>query len=72
MFKLKNHDEVYEALVNQIKEFQCELNGYQTDVYLYIEEGRGTIDTFLNIGGNGWLADEHFTVDCVCTADDHE
>lgn len=62
MFKLKNHDEVYEALVNQIKEFQCKLNGYQTDVYLYIEEGRGTIDTFLNVGGNGWVADEHYTI----------
>lgn len=62
MLKLKNHEAVLDALTEQLKEFQCDLNGYQTDVYLYVEEGNGTIDTFQNVGGHGWLADNHFTI----------
>lgn len=62
MLKLKNHEAVLEALIEQIKEFQIDLNGYQTDVYLYVNEGNGTIDTFTNVGGNSWLDDDHFTI----------
>jgi len=29
---------------------------------VYIEEGRGTIDTFLNTSGSGWLDDDHYTI----------
>lgn len=62
MLKLKNHEAVLEALAEQLKEFERELNPYQTDVYLYIEDGEGTIDTFTNVGGNSWLDDDHFTI----------
>lgn len=60
--KLKNREAVLEALIEQIKEFQCDLNKYQTDVYLYIKDGNGTVDTFTNVGGNSWLDDDHFTI----------
>ena len=62
MLKLKNREAVLEALIEQIKEFQIDLNGYQTDVYLYVKDGNGTIDTFTNVGGNSWLDDDHFTI----------
>lgn len=62
MLKLRNREAVLEALIEQIKEFQIDLNGYQTDVYLYVKDGNGTIDTFTNVGGNSWLDDDHFTI----------
>ena len=62
MLRLKNHDEIYEALVEQLKEFAISKNKYQTDVYLYVKDGKGTIDTFTNVGGNSWLNDDHITI----------
>lgn len=62
MLKLINHSEVLDALIEQLTDFERENNPYQTDVYLYIEDGKGTIDTFTNVGGNSWLNDDHFTI----------
>lgn len=62
MLRLKNHEEVYEALIEQLKEFEIDKNKYQTDVYLYVKDGKGTIDTFTNVGGNSWLDDDHYTI----------
>lgn len=62
MLKLKNHEAVLEALIEQLKEFEINKNEYETDVYLYIKDGEGTIDTFTNVGGNSWLDDDHITI----------
>lgn len=62
MLRLKNHEEVYEALIEQLKEFEIDKNKYQTDVYLYVKDGMGSIDTFTNVGGNSWLDDDHITI----------
>lgn len=62
MLRLKNHDEVYEALVEQLKEFAITKNKYQTDIYLYVKDGNGTVYTFTNVGGNSWLNDDHTTI----------
>jgi len=62
MLKLINHSEVLDALTEQLTDFERENNSYQTDVYIYIEDGKGTIDTFTNVGGNSWLDDDHFTI----------
>lgn len=62
MLKLKNHEAVLEALIEQLKEFEADKNRYETDVYLYVKDGNGTVDTFTNVGGNSWLDDDHFTI----------
>lgn len=62
MLRLKNHEAVLEALIEQLKEFEADLNRYQTDVYLYVKNGEGSISKFTNVGGNSWLQDDHFTI----------
>ena len=60
---LKNYDEVKEQLVELITDFEIRKNRFQTDVYLYIDEnGTGTLDTFVNVGGNSWIDDDHITI----------
>lgn len=51
----KHYEEIVEAAVEMEKEW----DPYQVDLYLYPD---GTIDTFVNIGGNSWLNDDHITV----------
>lgn len=61
--EIKNKAAVLEELVELLKQFDISLNRYQTDVYLYIDDdGNGTLDTFVNVGGNSWLNDDHYTI----------
>lgn len=56
--EIKNIDEVKTKIVELLSDHECV--GYQEDIYLYIdEEGNGHVDTFMNISGNSWLADDH-------------
>ena len=43
---------------------QKNFNTYQTDVYLYYkaENNTASLDTFINVGGNSWLNDDHHTI----------
>lgn len=61
---LRNYDALIDELVEMLKQFDKEDNGYDTDVYLYIDEdsNTGTLDTFVNVGGNSWLNDDHITI----------
>lgn len=62
---IKNRAEIVEQLAEMLKNFDRKLNQYQTDVYMYIdEEGTATLDTFVNVGGNSWLNDDHYTIYC--------
>ena len=61
--EINNKAAVIDALVEMLKQFDISLNRYQTDVYLYIDsEGNGSLDTFVNVGGNSWLDDNHYTI----------
>lgn len=62
--ELKNYDALVDELVDMLRDFDKQLNGYQTDVYLYYdpETQTGKLDTFVNVGGNSWLDDDHVTI----------
>lgn len=61
---ITNREEIVERLANLLQQFDRDLNSYQTDVYMYIDEetGAATLDTFVNVGGNSWLNDDHTTI----------
>ena len=60
---LKNSDDIYEEFVEMLKQFDKDKNSYQTDVYLYVDDNMtGTLDTFINVGGNSWLNDDHYVL----------
>lgn len=63
---IKNRDEIIEQLAKMLIQFDKDMNGYQTDVYLYYnkENQTATLDTFVNVGGNNWLDDDHYTIYC--------
>lgn len=64
--ELKNREEVVEQLTEMLIDFAKSCNQYQTDVYLYYNEEDKTaeLDTFVNVGGNSWLDDDHYTIYC--------
>ena len=61
---IKNLDSIIEQLTEMLMDFDRELNGYDTDVYLYYDEETETarLDTFVNVGGNSWLDDDHYAI----------
>lgn len=61
---IKNRVEIINQLAEILKNFDVELNPYDTDVYLYYdsEAQTATLDTFKNPGGNSWLNDEHYNI----------
>lgn len=64
MKELKNREELVEQLTEMLMDFEKDCNQYQTDVYLYYDEKTqtATLDTFINVGGNSWLDDDHYTI----------
>lgn len=64
IYDVANFDELNDELIELLKQFDKELNGYDTDVYLYYDEdtNTATLDTFVNPGGNSWLNDDHYTI----------
>lgn len=61
---LNNSEALREELIGILKQFDKDLNHYQTDVYLYIDKETNTGEWYLfpNVGGNSWLNDDHITV----------
>ena len=60
---ITNMEEVAEQLAEMLIGFDKECNSYQTDVYLYIkEDGTAYLDEFVNVGGNSYLDDDHYTI----------
>lgn len=60
---IKNKQDIIDRLVELLKQFDISLNRYQTDVYLYLDDdGNASLDTFVNVGGNSWLDDDHYTI----------
>ena len=64
MLTIKNREEIIDELVDMLVQFDKDCNSYQTDVYLYYDEENQTaeLDTFVNVGGNSWLNDDHYTI----------
>jgi hypothetical protein len=64
IYDVANFDELTDELIELFKEFDKELNAYDTDVYLYYDEDTNTaeLDTFVNPGGNSWIQDDHYTI----------
>lgn len=64
MIKIKNYETIIEELTEMLMKFDKECNRYQTDVYLYYNEETqiASLDTFVNVGGNSWLDDDHYTI----------
>lgn len=62
--EIKNREEVVEQLTEILMDFAKRCNQYQTDVYLYYnaETETAELDTFVNVGGNSWLNDDHYTI----------
>lgn len=61
---IRNLEEVQNTLAIILMDFAKQQNSYHTDVYLYYDEENqtATLDTFVNVGGNSWLADNHYTL----------
>lgn len=60
---ITNMEAVAEQLAQMLMEFDKECNSYQTDVYLYVkEDGTAYLDEFVNVGGNSYLNDDHYTI----------
>lgn len=65
-----NADKLREELVEWLIRLEIECRNYQTDIYLYAERGEhgeiiGSLDDFINVGGNSWLNDDHYTLHCA-------
>lgn len=61
---IKNREELVNELAKMLMQFDKDCNSYQTDVYFYYDNRNqtGKLDTFVNVGGNSWLDDDHMTV----------
>lgn len=61
---IKNREQIIEQLTEMLMQFDKDMNEYQTDVYLYYNKENQTaeLDTFINVGGNSWLDDDHYTI----------
>ena len=63
MMEIANRDEILDELIELLMKFDIERNHYQTDVYLYLDENNNArLETFVNVGGNSWLDDDHYTI----------
>ena len=64
IYDIENIQEIKNELIELLKQFDKELNSYDTDVYLYYDEdtNTATLDTFVNPGGNSWLDDDHYVI----------
>ena len=62
---IKNREQLVNELAEMLMQFDRDLNSaYDTDVYLYYDESTQTarLETFVNVGGNSWLDDDHYTI----------
>ena len=61
---IKNREELVNELAEMLMQFDKDCNQYQTDVYFYYDNRNqtGELDTFVNVGGNSWLDDDHMTI----------
>lgn len=57
---IENTEEIRQRLTEMLMEDAKEMCGYQRDIYMYIDDnGRASLEWFINVGGNSWLDDDH-------------
>ena len=57
---IENTEEIQQRLTEMLMEDAKEMCGYQRDIYMYIDDnGRASLDWFINVGGNSRLDDDH-------------
>lgn len=66
MMIIKNRQEIINELAKMLKQFDKELNEYQTDIYAYYDEKTQEValKKFTNVGGDSWIDDNHATIYC--------
>lgn len=59
-----NINDLVSELAEILRKFEIDLNTYQTDVYFYYDPDTkmGRLETFINVGGNSWINDDHITI----------
>lgn len=59
-----NINDLVSELAEILRKFEIDLNPYQTDVYFYYDSDTkiGRLETFINVGGNSWINDDHVTI----------
>lgn len=59
-----NINDLVSELAVILRKFEIDLNPYQTDVYFYYDPDAktGRLETFINVGGNSWINDDHVTI----------
>lgn len=63
---LKNYDDLIPQIARMMLDHDKAHTGYQDDIYLYVDaDGNGRLKTFVNVGGNSWLDDDHYTLRCM-------
>lgn len=63
MATIKNMNEVLEIIVDMMMTHDKQHTSYQQDIYLYFhDDGTAAVELFVNVGGNSWLNDNHYTV----------
>lgn len=62
--QINNKEELIEKLTEILMDFDKQHNSYHTDVYMYYDHTTKTaeLDTFVNVGNNSWLNDNHWTI----------
>jgi hypothetical protein len=61
---IKNYDDLFDSLYENLKKLAVERRQFETDIYLYFDDETGKAELYLfeNVGGNSWLNDEHITI----------
>lgn len=62
--KIKNYDEIANELAKLFVQFEKDMNEFQTNVYLYVDENTKTasLDIVANVDGNPRLGDDYVTM----------
>ena len=62
--RINNKEELIEKLTEILMDFDKQHNSYHTDVYMYYDHVSKTaeLDTFVNVGNNSWIDDNHWTI----------
>lgn len=57
---IDNTAEVRQRLIEMLMEDAKDMCNYQRDIYMYIDDnGRASLEWFVNVGGNSWIDDDH-------------
>lgn len=60
---IRNKGDIINEIATQRMQLDIDAYPHQVDFYLYLDDAcEGTVDQFVNAGGNSWINDDHITV----------